>query len=298
MARAPAFVDLVAEYSAMWDSMTVRREREAAVSASARRVVASRARYERVSAATGVPWPVIGVIHAMECGCHFGRHLHNGDPLSARTVQVPAGRPRRGRPPFTWECSASDALAYDGLDRVSAWTVERAAYELEKYNGFGPRGRGVPSAYLWSYSTHYARGKYVADGKWSGSAVSAQCGALPLLRAIFELCPDASLPRECGPKGGADTRAAPLAPAGPLAASRTLYGAAVVVVGQLVALADWALGALPEAAEAAGSARRSFDELSGLSGVHLPAVGAVCVFIGVAVIVARRVAASREGKKG
>ena len=71
---------------------------------------AARARYASVSAQTGVPWWVIGLIHMMEAGQSFRCHLHNGDPLTARTVQVPAGRPKTGQPPFIWEESAADAL--------------------------------------------------------------------------------------------------------------------------------------------------------------------------------------------
>ncbi len=38
----------------------------------------------------------VGVIHGMECGFDFGAHLRNSDWLTARTVQVPAGRPASG----------------------------------------------------------------------------------------------------------------------------------------------------------------------------------------------------------
>ena len=61
-------------------------------------------------AGTPIPWYVIGFIHKMESDMNFGTHLHNGDPLTARTVHVPTGRPVNGNPPFTWEDSAADAL--------------------------------------------------------------------------------------------------------------------------------------------------------------------------------------------
>jgi len=38
----------------------------------------------------------------------FKLHLHNGDPLTARTVNVPKGRPKTGQPPFAWGISAKD----------------------------------------------------------------------------------------------------------------------------------------------------------------------------------------------
>jgi peptidoglycan hydrolase-like protein with peptidoglycan-binding domain len=42
----------------------------------------------------------------------------------------------------------------------------------------------VPSPYLWSFSNHYTRGKYVADGRFSPTAVSQQVGAAVLLKQL------------------------------------------------------------------------------------------------------------------
>lgn len=196
----PHYEDLRAEYAQLWDTADVRPDRLGAVTATARRIVQNKARYEAVSAATGVPWVVIGLIHAMEAGLRFDRHLHNGDPLSARTRNVPAGRPLAGTPPFTWEASAIDALKGDGLDKVKDWPLERVAYELESFNGWGYRlyHHEVNSPYLWSGTTHYTAGKYVADGRWSASAVSQQSGALALLRRVMELDITLELARDNG----------------------------------------------------------------------------------------------------
>lgn len=38
-----------------------------------------------------------------------------------------------------------------------------------------PRNRGKPSAYLWSFSNHYEKGKYVRDRVWDPNYVSKQC---------------------------------------------------------------------------------------------------------------------------
>jgi hypothetical protein len=132
---------------------------------------------------------MIAVIHNLESGANFNTHLHNGDSLKGRTYHVPAGRPEFGHPPYTFEESAEDALDMKGLDKVQSWTDERIAYELERYNGFGHRlyHKTVLTPYLWSGTTHYSRGKYVEDGKWDGSAVSQQIGAIPLLQAIRKL---------------------------------------------------------------------------------------------------------------
>jgi lysozyme family protein len=43
----------------------------------------------------------------MESNLKFQTHLHNCDPLTRRTRQVPAGRRAVGEPPFDWDVSAS-----------------------------------------------------------------------------------------------------------------------------------------------------------------------------------------------
>lgn len=186
------FEALKDDYARLYATMEVRPERRVAIDKAARRIISDRARYEDIASRTGVPWYLVGVIHHLECGGSWEKHLHNGDPLCARTIQVPRNRPK-GTPPFTWEDSACDALAYDKLDQVTEWSLPRMAFELEKYNGFGYRPKGIASPYLWSFTNHYRAGKYVADRKWSATAVSAQAGAMPILRRVDELCKDVDL---------------------------------------------------------------------------------------------------------
>lgn len=174
------------EYAGLWSSCTVRAARSATVDALVDRIVANRRRYEEAARRSGVPWHVVAVIHMLEASGDFSRHLHNGDPLTARTVHVPAGRPASGRPPFGWEESAADALALHGLGRRKDWSLPATLWVLERYNGFGYRPRGIPTPYLWSFSNHYTKGKYVADGRFSPTAVSAQCGAAVLLKRMAE----------------------------------------------------------------------------------------------------------------
>src|SRR6266446_9894498 len=50
-------------------------------------------RYVEVWQVTGVPAKFIGVMHHLEASGSFLRHLHNGDLLTGRTVNAPAGRP-------------------------------------------------------------------------------------------------------------------------------------------------------------------------------------------------------------
>lgn len=180
------FSDLKAEYSDLWASMAIRQSRLPEVDSIVQRIVGHKERYRTVEESTKVPWFVIAIIHNLEAGGDFTRHLHNGDPLTGRTVHVPAGRPPQGNPPFTWEESASDAMGYDGLTQVTDWSIEHLAYLFEKFNGFGYRlyHPNVKSPYLWSFSNQYTSGKYVGDGLWSETAVSQQCGAMVLLKGL------------------------------------------------------------------------------------------------------------------
>jgi lysozyme family protein len=185
----PTFEDLRAEYITLWESAVPRLDKAKDVDATAKKILANRGRYEYISSKCGVPWPVIGAIHAMESGCNFDTHLHCGDPLTARTRNVPKGHPRTGKPPFTWEFSALDALRLKNLQLVTDWSIPRICYELERYNGWGYRQYhpGTLSPYLWSGTSHYTKGKYVADGKWSPSAVSGQSGAIAILMRLAKL---------------------------------------------------------------------------------------------------------------
>lgn len=157
------------------------------VESAANLVIQGRKRYEEISKATGIPWFFIGICHLRESSCNFRTHLHNGDPLSGRTYHVPAGRPLRGSPPFTFEESAIDALTYQGLTRIKKWPLEQIAFSFEAYNGWGYRYKGIPSAYLWSGSNQYTSGKYVADGVFSSTAVDVQLGTMCVMKRVLDL---------------------------------------------------------------------------------------------------------------
>jgi lysozyme family protein len=173
------------EYEDLFDTCVIRESRLTAVNKIRDKAIANRRRYEDVEKITKVPWHVIAVIHSLEGSSNFKTHLHNGDPLTAKTVHVPKGRPP-GTPPFRWEDSAADALKFDGLTAVKKWTLAVTLFRLEGFNGFGYRTRHpeVLSPYLWSFSNHYTKGKFVADGKFDPTAVSKQCGAAVILKAL------------------------------------------------------------------------------------------------------------------
>jgi lysozyme family protein len=187
LSRARDYASLKDEYGRLYRKLEVRPQYAASANWHAQMMRKSRSRYERVEAQTGVPWFFIAVTHGLEASFNFRAHLHNGDfPLSARTRQVPAGRPTVWLPPSDWESSAKDALRLLGYTGQKDWSLERTLYRLEAYNGLGYRKLGVPTPYLWSFSNQYERGKFVADGKFSNNARSQQCGAAVMLKLLQE----------------------------------------------------------------------------------------------------------------
>jgi lysozyme family protein len=178
------FSDLKQEYETCFERCELRPEFAGNVAYYVKRLRQGQPNYQLVEKEIGVPWVFVGVIHGMECGFNFAGHLHNGDKLTARTVNVPKGYPKVGDPPFTWLQSALDALRLKKLDQVTDWSVPHMLYLLEGYNGFGYRRRGLPTPYLWSFSNIYQKGKFVQDGKFDLQAVSKQCGAALMLKAI------------------------------------------------------------------------------------------------------------------
>lgn len=174
------------EYQKLFDTCIIKPNKYPEIDSYISKMIANKNSYDAVSKKTDVPWNFIAITHCMEGSLNFKTHLHNGDPLTARTVHVPSGRPLAGHPPFTWEESAEDALTLEGFTTWRDWTVPGMLYCFEKYNGFGYRRRGINSPYLWSYSNHYAKGKFSSDGHFDPDAVSRQCGAAVILRRMSE----------------------------------------------------------------------------------------------------------------
>jgi lysozyme family protein len=177
------------EYERLFANCKVPDEHLFNVRALVDRVLAHRLRYEAVGKPLSTPWWIIGAIHAMESDLNFRTHLHNGDPLAQRTVQVPSGRPKEGSPPFTWEVSATDALKLHGFHLWRDWSVAGALYKAEEYNGWGVRrfhAASGPTAYLWSHTNQYLGGKYVKDRIWSATAKSQQTGVAAMLRLMVD----------------------------------------------------------------------------------------------------------------
>jgi lysozyme family protein len=179
----PEFEALRDGYAAQWKNMSVKPGKVDEVDVIARKLFAHKDRYQMVADKTGVPWYALAALHERESSADFSTYLGNGEPLNRVTRLVP-----RGRGPFdSWEGGAIDALQFDELDKVKDWSIERVAYECERYNGWGYHNHGVPSAYLWSFTNIYRSGKYVADGVWSSSVVDQQCGTMPIIKVLLAL---------------------------------------------------------------------------------------------------------------
>jgi lysozyme family protein len=185
-AASPVKASLYKEYAHLFDTCLIRPSHLQAVARQTKRVVDNRAIYEQTSGQSNVPWWFIGAIHSLESSLNFERHPHNGDPLTARTVRVPKGRPDAGDPPFTFAQSAADWLTLKKLDRWPDWSIPAALYKMELNNGLGYRKHhpDVLSPYLWSFTNHYTKGKYVADGRFDPNAVSKQVGGAAILRLL------------------------------------------------------------------------------------------------------------------
>ena len=181
------------EYATLWDSMEITRDL-AAIDKTVVRILKFRPQYEEVSRLTNVPWFVVGIMDMREGGGGACRHLHNGDSLKRKTVQVPAGRPLKGSGPFTFLESACDAIQQKGYDQIRDWSVERMAFVFERYNGFGYREyRKMRSPYLWGGTSHQQPGKYVRDGVFDKSVLDPQHGCMALLKRIQDHCTDVEL---------------------------------------------------------------------------------------------------------
>lgn len=192
--------ELAPEYSRLWDQCdpgtaapgAPPRNLQLDIAAGINLILDGKPRYRTVELETGVPWWFTGILHVLECSASFKRHLHNGDPLTARTVQVPAGRPD-GDPPFTWEESAEDALILKGwgpdkvarISGVPDWTLPTVLWRFEMWNGFGYRAKGIRTPYLWAGSNLEQPGRYVKDGVWDSARWSSQIGAAVMLKTLI-----------------------------------------------------------------------------------------------------------------
>lgn len=145
-------------------------------------------RYRAIEKDSDVPAVVIFTLHGRESTWSFRHHLHEGSPLTGRTRWVPQGRPLTGKPPFTFEESAIDALIYDKMGTKNWKSLGDSLQAIERYNGMGYQRyhQEVPSPYLWAGTSLYTKGKYVRDGVWDANARDKQLGCAAILKRMKE----------------------------------------------------------------------------------------------------------------
>jgi lysozyme family protein len=188
-----SFVNLTGEYTRRLAAMIINADQLAECEARAK-IILERANAHdqgQVTAATGVSklWWIASF--EREGSSNYTTSPAQGDPINKKSTHIP-----RGLGPYeNWYDAAIEAYHIDHLDRVGEgnWTWERACYEGEAFNGFGPRNHGRATGYLWSWSNQYTGGKYIRDNVWGSSAVDQQCGMIPLMRCLLKLDPSLHL---------------------------------------------------------------------------------------------------------
>lgn len=167
---------------------------------AAKTIQANQLRYKAIGDALKIPFELVGVLAMRELSppFNFHQHLANGDPLTAKTVHVPAGLPTDGSPPYSFEQGAIAALAHQaevmGIEFAHVdWNIENTLCFLEAYNGLGYRKRFAAentfgSPYLWSYTQYYRSGYYGSDGKWDQNLVCKSIGCAPVLKRLGFQC--------------------------------------------------------------------------------------------------------------
>ena len=184
-------------YAGYWDTMTVNSDRSQIFATQAQFAIAHKDIYSNLESKTGVPWAMLAVIHRRESDANFNTYLGNGDPLSRRTVNVPAGRgPFLG--PNAFVAGGVDAIKVEGWSMIRDWRLEKQLYYCLLFNGVGSEAFNPPhpSSYVWGGTNIQQPGKWIRDHVWSSTVMDVQPGCAPLLKQISELDPTVIFTRE------------------------------------------------------------------------------------------------------
>ena len=195
---------IIAKNAALWKIAKVLPNRLNEVTKVASRLVApsAKARYQLITAASGVPWFIIAVIHERESGQDFDTQLGQGDPLNQPSRHVP-----RGRGPFfnhPNDPPGQDAFYRGSIDALENcppfaskwkdWSAGGALTLLELYNGLGYEGHHENTPYDWGATDQEQRGKYVGDGNFDAGAWDTQVGCAAMLKVMMTLDSEISFP--------------------------------------------------------------------------------------------------------
>ena len=199
---------LIIRNATRWHNMHLQASRIPAFDAIAKRLCEplNKVRYQGVIdrlQEQGFPlkdWWFVAIVSEREYGGppHWDKQLGQGDPLNARSHNVPAGRgPFLDHPgDFTpghdaWTRCALDALidCPPYAAKWKDWTTGGVMTLFEEMNGLGYAARGVPSAYVWSGTDQYVSGKYVKDHVYRAGVKDVQEGCAPILVRMMALDP-------------------------------------------------------------------------------------------------------------
>ena len=177
------------DQAARWQRATISPRETIALDALVARWQRTESTYQAVEAmrANGVPATVAFCLFYREADSDLSCSPAQGDPLTHRSRNVPAGRIPGKTPPYKWSDAAFDAYyVVDHLDQCDWHDKQAALDKIESFNGFGYRAHGVAAPYLWSGTTVYTRGKYVRDGRFDPLAVDRQLGVAAILKRMQE----------------------------------------------------------------------------------------------------------------
>jgi len=173
-------------YTRWVEDARIRPECSERVAGAVNRALRNMPRLRPVADILRVPWTLLAALQELEASGRMDRHPANGDSLQRRTVNVPAGLPRRGEPPYTYESVAGEELAEIQRPPSGVWTLQEMCHAAEHFNGLGYRNKGKPSPYVVAATTLEEAGRYVADGVYDAKARSNQVGALALWIGLRE----------------------------------------------------------------------------------------------------------------
>ena len=176
------------KYADEWDRMVINPGRVAEFVFEARFAINHKATYQEAADKTGLPWPMIAVLHRRESDANFDTYLGNGQSLKHKTTEVPANRgPFLGPNAFIDGCI--DAIKQEGWATISDWRLEKILFYCESFNGGGYDTHGIPSPYLFGDTNIQVPGKFVRDHVFDPHVVDPQPGCAPLLQQIAKLDP-------------------------------------------------------------------------------------------------------------
>lgn len=165
------------------------------------RILAAKNRYQKIEAMcralgyNGPHWVFIAASHLRESNLDFTTHLGQGDPLSRKTVHVPAGRgPFFGADAF--ERGAVDALVDcdPKAAKIKDWSMPFMLTTNEMFNGLKYAYAHRPSPYIWSGTDQYTIGKVTHDHGPIEEVVDKQLGVAGLIMTLVKLDPSITFP--------------------------------------------------------------------------------------------------------